>query len=194
MSRVIKASLWGRPKDPVHKRNYRPGQHGRSLFRTSSEYGRQMIAQQCFKWYYCIREKQFRRTFKNAHRKKGNTVDNLIGLLESRLSAVLYNSSLVPTIFTAKQLISHKHVLVNGKVVNIASYNVAVGDVIKLRDSAKDLPCVLQAIAAKEREVPPYLEVNVDKREIRFLKLPTFAEVPYPTKMRPNMVIEYYSM
>ena len=194
ISRVIKAPLWGRQKDPTNKRNYKPGQHGRSMFRTASEYGKQMVAKQCFKWYYCVREKQFRRIFHNALRKKGNTVDNLIGLLESRLTAVVYNSGLVPTIFTAKQLVSHKHVLVNNRVVNIASYQVNDGDVVQLRDSSKNLPQVLQAIASKEREVPAYLQVDADKRQIKLVKLPTFSEVPYPTIMKPNMVIEFYSM
>lgn len=193
MSRRIQTSLWGREKDPANKKNYRPGQHGRSLFRSFSEFGKQMTAKQCFKWYYNIREKQFKRIFDKAYKKRENTSDTLVGLLESRLSAILYNSSLVPTIFTSQQFVSHKHVLVNDKVINLSSYNVKVGDIVSLRERAKNLPSVLQAIAQKERDVPAYLEVDVEKRQIKFIKVPTFAEVPYPTTMQPNMVVEFYS-
>lgn len=193
MSRTILAPLWGQQKDPVHKKNYKIGQHGRSLFRTSSEFGKQMISKQCFKWYYHIRDKQFKKIFFLAKKKKGNTADLLIGLLETRLTSVLYQSCLVPTIFSAKQMVSHKHVLINAQVVNRASYTLKVGDVIKLRDSMKDSKLVLQALESQERKVPDYLSVDVDKREVRLVKVPVFADVPYPTKMKPEQVIELYS-
>ncbi len=193
MSRNIKAALWGQQKDPANKKNYKPGQHGRSMFRMLSEFGKQMLAKQCFKWYYSIREKQFKRIVALAHRKKGNTPDVLVGLLEARLSSVLYTAGIVPTIFASKQLISHKHIMVNDKVVNKSSYTLTVGDVVKVRDSAKNLPAVIQAVESQERKAPGYLEVALDKREAKLLKFPTFAEIPYPTKMKPEMVIELYS-
>ncbi|MBQ4874568.1 MAG: 30S ribosomal protein S4 [Rickettsiaceae bacterium H1] len=193
ISRSIMAPLWGHKKDPVHKKNYRPGQHGRSLFRSMSEFGKQILAKQSFKRYYEIREKQFKRIFNLAHKKKGNTGDLFIGLLETRLCSVVYNSCLAPTIFTAKQLVSHKHVLVNGKAVNRSSYTLKVGDIVTLHDSVKNIPPVLQAIESQERKAPDYLQVNVEKREIKLVKMPTFSEVPYPAKMRPEMVIEFYS-
>ena len=193
MSRNIQAPLWGQQKDPSHKRNYKPGEHTRSLFRSLSEFGKQVLAKQCFKWYYGIREKQFKRIFNLAHKKKGNTSDLFIGLLEARLSSVVYNSNLAPTIFAARQLVSHKHILVNGKIVNKSSYTLKPGDIIKLRDSVKNLPFVLQAIESQEKKSPDYLEVDIEKREIKLIKLPSFSEVPYPTKMKPEMVIGFYS-
>ncbi len=193
MSRNIQAALWGQQKDPVHKRNYRPGQHGASFFRSSSEFGRQMKAKQSFKWYYGIREKQFKNIFNLARKKRGNTSDFLIGYLETRLCSVVYNSVLVPTIFTAKQFVSHKHVMVNGKVVNRASYKLEPADIVTFCESARNFPQILQAIEQQERTPPDYLSVNVEKREIKLLKVPTFSEVAYPAKMKPSLVVEFYS-
>lgn len=193
MSRRINASLWGRPKDPVHKRNYPPGQHGRTSNRRSSDFGKQGLAQRCIKHYYAVKERHFSRLYKMAYKLKGHTVDNLVGLLESRLSAVVYNSGLVPTIFAAKQLVAHRHVTVNDKIVNISSYRVKIGDIVEIRDRAKNLTLVTSAIETKERDVPDYVEVDANKRTVRLIRVPKYSEVPYPAQMNLHLIIEFYS-
>ncbi|CAH57912.1 30S ribosomal protein S4 [Ehrlichia ruminantium] len=192
-SRRLGVSLWGRSKDPFNTRNYPPGQHGNMGYKKPSDFGKQFGAHKKFKFYYAISSKQMRNMFLKAYKKKGDTGDNFVGLLESMLSSVLYNSGLVPTIFSARQLISHKHVLVNGKVVNISSYSVKPGDTIKLREKAVNLPPVLAAIDAQEQKVPDYLEVDVKERSVKYLRVPKYYEVPYPANMEVNLVIEFYS-
>ncbi|GAT76009.1 30S ribosomal protein S4 [Ehrlichia ruminantium] len=162
-------------------------------YKKPSDFGKQFGAHKKFKFYYAISSKQMRNMFLKAYKKKGDTGDNFVGLLESMLSSVLYNSGLVPTIFSARQLISHKHVLVNGKVVNISSYSVKPGDTIKLREKAVNLPAVLAAIDAQEQKVPDYLEVDVKERSVKYLRVPKYYEVPYPANMEVNLVIEFYS-
>ena len=159
-SRRLGVSLWGRSKDPFNTRNYPPGQHGNMGYKKPSDFGKQFAAHKKFKFYYAISSKQMRNVFLKAYKKRGDTGDNFVGLLESRLSSILYNSGLVPTIFSARQLISHKHVLVNGKTVNISSYIVKVGDVVTLKEKAKNLPAVIAAIQSQEHKVPDYLEVD----------------------------------
>ena len=192
LSRRILASLWGRDKDAVNKRNYRPGIHGKASFKKSSEFNKQLTAKQKFKSYYAIPGRQFYLIYKNAYKKKGNTSDNFIGLLEARLSSILYHSSLLPTIFSARQLISHKHVTVNGRTINISSYIVKVGSIIKIKKQYANLPVILQAIK-EQRRIPDYLKVDIENRTITFIRIPKFSDVLYPTVMEPNLVIEFYS-
>lgn len=192
LSRRIIASLWGRDKDAVNKRNYKPGIHGKTSFKKSSEFNKQLIAKQKFKSYYSIPGRQFYLTYKKAYSKKGNTSDNFIGLLEARLSSILYHSSLLPTIFSARQLISHKHVTVDGKTINISSFTVKTGSVIQIKKRYVDLPVILQAIA-EQRRIPDYLQVDIEKRTITFIRVPKLSDVPYPTTMEPNLVVEFYS-
>lgn len=192
-SRRLGVNLWGRAKDPVNKRKYPPGQHGILGFKKLSDFGKQFAAQKKFKFYYAISSKQLRRTFMDAYNRKGYTADNFIGLLESRLSSVLYHSCLVPTIFAAKQFVSHKHIMVNDKVVNISSYRVKPGDVIRIRERAMKIPIVEETLQKQERTSPDYLEVNSEERSVKYLRVPQYSEVPYSADMGINLVVEFYS-
>ncbi|WP_333023803.1 30S ribosomal protein S4 [Wolbachia endosymbiont of Pentidionis agamae] len=193
VSRRLGVNLWGRAKDPVNKRKFPPGQHGLLGFKKLSDFGKQFAAHKKFKSYYAILSKQLRRIFIEAYNKRGYTPDNFIGFLESRLSSVLYHSRLVPTIFAAKQLISHKHVTVNDRIVNISSYRVKPCDVIKIRERALEIPIVKNASKEQEHRVPDYLEVDIDKHSVKFLRVPKCSEVPYPADMGINLVVEFYS-
>ena len=192
--RRLGANLWGRPKSPINKRQYKPGQHGPTSRGKVSDYGKQLMAKQRLKAYYgSIGEKQFRRYYKEATRLAGDTSENLIGLLERRLDAVVYRAKLVPTVFTARQLVSHKHVMVNGKIVNICSYMVQEGDVIELREKARKIPSVLQGIESAEREFCDYVETDTKAFKAKFIRTPKLADVPYAFQMEPNLVVEFYS-
>ena len=194
VDRRLKVNLWGRPKSPFNKRAYPPGQHGQGRPSKPSDYGIQLIAKQKLKSYYGnINERQFRNVYKKAIMKKGDTAENLIGLLERRLDAVIYRSKLSNTIFSSRQLINHGHVRVNGKKVNIASYLVKEEDSIEIRDKSKQLALIDIALANKEREVPEYLQLDEKNKKVKFVRVPKFEEVPYPVVMEPNLVIEYYS-
>ncbi|HEX6959864.1 MAG TPA: 30S ribosomal protein S4 [Ferrovibrio sp.] len=193
INRRLGENLWGRAKSPINKREYAPGQHGQKR-KKPTDYGVQLMAKQRLKGYYGnITEKQFRRTYDEANRRRGDTSENLIGLLERRLDAVVYRMKVVPTPFAARQLINHGHVAVNGKRVTIASYQVKVGDVIELRGRAKDFPFVLESVKSTERDVPDYIEMDENKLRATFKRVPGLADVPYPVKMEPNQVVEFYS-
>jgi len=194
LDRVMGENLWGRPKSPVNKRSYGPGQHGQRRKSKISDFGTQLRAKQKLKGYYGnITEKQFFGLFEEADRRKGNTSENLIGLLESRLDAVVYRAKFVPTVFAARQFVNHCHVQVNGKTVNIPSYRVKVGDVITVRERSRNMALVLEALQSQERDVPEYLELDAKGMSVKFIRLPELAEVPYPVKMEPNLIVEYYS-
>lgn len=193
ISRRLGINLWGRAKDPVNKRKYPPGQHGILGFKRLSDFGKQFAAHKKFKFYYAISSKQLRRIFLDAYNRKGYTADNFIGILESRLSSVLYHSGLVPTIYSAKQLISHEHVTVNDEVVNISSYRVKPGDIVKVRERAVKIPIVVKAAEKQERKAPDYLETNSKEHSVKFLRVPQYSEVPYSADMEVNLVVEFYS-
>ena len=194
IDRRLKVNLWGRPKSPFNKRAYPPGQHGQSKNAKLSDYGTQLQAKQKLKSYYGnINERQFRNVYRKAIMKKGDTAENLIGLLERRLDAVIYRAKFATTIFSARQLINHGHIKVNGKKVNISSYLVREEDSIEIRDKSKQLAIIDIALASKERDTPEYLQVDEKNRKIKFVRTPKFEEVPYPVVMEPNLVIEYYS-
>lgn len=193
ISRRLGINLWGRAKDPVNKRKYPPGQHGILGFKRLSDFGKQFAAHKKFKFYYAISSKQLRRIFLDAYNRKGYTADNFIGILESRLSSVLYHSGLVPTIYSAKQLISHEHVTVNDEVVNISSYRVKPGDIVKIRERAVKIPIVVEAAEKQERKAPDYLETNSKEHSVKFLRVPQYSEVPYSADMEVNLVVEFYS-
>jgi small subunit ribosomal protein S4 len=193
INRRLGVNLWGRPKSPINVREYRPGQHGQRRGKLS-DFGQQLMAKQKLKGYYGnITERQFRRYYAEASRRSGDTVENLIGLLERRLDAVVYRMKLVPTVFASRQFINHGHVKVNGKRVNIPSYLVKEGDVIEVKDKSKDLAIVLEAVELAERDVPEYIDVDLGKRKGTFLRTPKLADVPYPVQMEPNLVVEFYS-
>ncbi len=194
VDRRLKVNLWGRPKSPFNTRAYPPGQHGQTKSSKPSDYGIQLQAKQKLKCYYGnMNERQFRNMYKRAIMKKGDTAENLIGLLERRLDAVIYRSKLSNTIFSSRQLINHGHVRVNGKKVNISSYQVKEEDNIEIRDKSKQLALIDIALANKEREVPEYLQLDEKNKKVKFVRIPKFEEVPYPVLMEPNLVIEYYS-
>ena len=193
INRRLGVNLWGRPKSPVNVRDYRPGEHGQRR-RKASDYGLQLDAKQKLKGYYGnISERQFRRYYFEAVRRRGDTSENLIGLLERRLDAVVYRMKFVPTVFASRQFVNHGHIKVNGKRVNIPSYLVKEGDVIEVKEKSHDMNLVLDAIESAERELPAYVDVNIKKRQGKFLQTPKLADVPYPVVMEPNLVIEFYS-
>ena len=194
VDRRLRVNLWGRPKSPFNTRAYPPGQHGQTKSSKPSDYGIQLNAKQKLKSYYGnMNERQFRNVYKKAIMKKGDTAENLIGLLERRLDAVIYRSKLSNTIFSSRQLINHGHVRVNDKKINIPSYKVKDGDQISLVDKFKQIPSVILAVQSKDREVPEYLTVDYIKMKGVFVKSPTLKDVPYPVEMEPNLVVEFYS-
>lgn len=194
INRRLMCNLWGRPKSPFNKREYRPGEHGQIRRRKASAFGEQLMAKQRLKGYYGnINERQFRRVYDEAVRRRGDTSENLIGLLERRLDAVVYRMKFVPTVFAARQLVNHGHVNVNGKRVTIPSYRLKEGDAIELRDKAKQMALVLEAVESSERDVPDYIQVDHSSFKGSFVRAPGLADVPYPVEMQPKLVIEFYS-
>lgn len=193
IERRLGVNLWGTSKSPVNTRNYAPGQHGHNR-KKPTDYGVQLLAKQKLKGYYGnLTERQFRRIYQLASKMRGDTSQNIIGLLERRLDAVVYRMKFAPTVFAARQLINHKHVLVNGKIVNIASCLVKTGDVIEIRDRAKDNAGILASVQSAERDFPTYMEVDAAGLKGTFVSIPKLEDVPYPVVMEPNIVIEYYS-
>ncbi|HWA00110.1 MAG TPA: 30S ribosomal protein S4 [Caulobacterales bacterium] len=187
-------NLWGRPKSPVNKRQYGPGQHGQRRKGKTSDFGLQLVAKQKLRLYYGnITEKQFRRIYQEAARRKGNTAEHLIGLLETRLDAVVYRAKFVPTVFAARQFVNHGHVKVNGRRVTVPSYQCKVGDVIEVREKARSMAIVLEALQSQERDQPDYIEVDTKAMTARLGRVPALSDVPYPVQMEPNLVVEYYA-
>ena len=193
INRRLGVNLWGRPKSPVNKRDYRPGEHGQRR-RKPSDFGLQLQAKQKLKGYYGnITERQFRRYYAEAVRRRGDTIENLIGLLERRLDAVVYRMKFVPTVFAARQFVNHGHVKVNGRRVNIPSFLVAEGDVVEVKEKSREMELVLDAVDSPERDVPEYITVDHRKMTGTFVRTPKLADVPYPVQMDPNLVSEFYS-
>ena len=194
IDRRMGENIWGRPKSPVNRREYGPGEHGQRRKGKLSDFGIQLRAKQKLKGYYGnISEKQFRRIYGEAVRQKGDTSENLIGLLESRLDAIVYRAKFVATVFAARQFVNHGHLKVNGQRVNIPSYRCKPGDVIEIRDRSKQLALVLEATQLAERDVPEYVEADHSKMTATYIRKPNFSDVPYPVQMEPNLVVEFYS-
>ena len=194
IDRRMGENIWGRPKSPVNRREYGPGQHGQRRKGKVSDFGLQLRAKQKLKGYYGdLTEKQFRRIYGEAERQRGDTGELLIGLLERRLDAVVYRAKFVPTVFAARQFVNHGHVLVNGQRVNIPSYRVKEGDVIEVREKSKQLASVIEATQLPERDVPDYIEADHSKMTATFVRTPALGDVPYPVMMEPNLVIEFYA-
>jgi small subunit ribosomal protein S4 len=193
INRRLGENLWGRPKSPVNARSYAPGQHGQRR-KKPTDYGIQLAAKQKLRGYYGnIGERQFRNLYTEAARRRGDTGENLIQLLESRLDAVVYRMKFAPTVFSSRQLVNHGHIRVNGRRVNIPSYQVKEGDIIEVREKSREIPMIMQAVESGERDIATYLEVDTKNFVGKFLKTPQFADVPYPVRMEPNLVIEFYS-
>ncbi len=194
LDRRMGESVWGRNKSPVNKRSYGPGQHGQRRAKKLSDYGTQLQAKQKLKGYYGnITERQFRRYYQEASRRPGDTGENMIGLLERRLDAVVYRAKFVPTPFSARQLVSHGHVKVNGRRVTVASYQVKEGDLLELSAKARDMALVLEASKSAERDTPDYMDVNHDKMTAKFTRTPKLSDVPYAVQMQPHLIVEFYS-
>ncbi len=194
IDRRMGENIWGRPKSPVNRREYGPGEHGQRRKGKLSDFGLQLRAKQKLKGYYGdISEKQFRRTYDEASRRRGDTPDNLIGLLESRLDAVVYRAKFVPTVFAARQFVNHGHINVNGSRVNIPSYRCKPGDKIEIREKSKQLVLVLESVQLAERDVPEYVEADHNKMTATFVRMPQLSDVPYAVQMEPNLVVEFYS-
>ncbi len=194
IDRRLGVNLWGRAKSPVNERNYAPGQHHGANKKKPTDYGLQLLAKQKLKGYYGnLTERQFRRVYQRASQMKGDTSQNIIGLLERRLDAVVYRMKFAATVFAARQLVNHGHVLVNGKSVNIPSYIVNEGDTIEIRESSKTNVVILEASQMSERDFPTYMEVDPKALKGKFVNIPKLEDVPYPVAMEPNVVIEFYS-
>ena len=193
IDRRLGENIWGRPKSPVNRREYGPGQHGQRRKGKLSDYGLQLRAKQKLKGYYGdITEKQFKRAYQEADRMKGDTSQNLIGLLERRLDMVVYRAKFAPTIFAARQIVSHGHIRVNGVKCNIASRLIQPGDVVSLGNKAKEMALVIEAQSLPERDIPDYVSTDGNDK-VTFTRVPTLDEVPYPVTMEPNLVVEFYS-
>ncbi len=194
VDRRLKVNLWGRPKSPFNTRNYPPGQHGQNKKGKPTDYGIQLNAKQKLKSYYGnINERQFRNVYRKALKKKGDTTENLVGLLETRLDTVIYRAKFAPTVFSARQLINHGHFRVNKKKVNISSYTVKENDLIEIKDKSKSLTIIEGCLSSKERDVPEYIQYDTKNKTAKLVRIPKFADIPYPTVMEPKLVIEYYS-
>ena len=194
VDRRLKVNLWGRPKSPFNTRNYPPGQHGQSRKGKPTDYGIQLNAKQKLKSYYGnINERQFRNVYRKALKKKGDTTENLVGLLETRLDTIINRAKFAPTVFSARQLINHGHFKVNKKKVNISSYTVKENDLIEVKDKSKTLTIIEGCLNSKERDVPEYIQHDSKNKTAKLVRVPKFADIPYPTVMEPKLVIEYYS-
>ena len=194
VDRRLKVNLWGRPKSPFNTRAYGPGQHGQTKTSKPSDFGIQLQAKQKLKAYYGnINERQFRNIYRKALSKRGDTTENLIALLESRLDTVIYRAKFAPTVFSARQIINHGHITVNKKRVNISSYVVKSTDLIEIREKSKKLTVIDGSLQNKEREVPEYIQIDNKNKTAKLVRIPKFSEVPFPVIMEPNLVIEYYS-
>jgi len=194
IDRRMGQNVWGRPKSPVNRREYGPGQHGQRRKGKLSDYGVQLRAKQKLRGYYGnISERQFRGIYAEAIRMKGDSGAHMIALLERRLDAMVYRAKLVPTVFAARQFISHGHIKVNGRRVTIPSYRVKLGDLIEVKDQSKQLAIVLEAVGLAERDVPDYIEVDHSKMTAKLTRIPQLTEVPYPVQMEPHLVVEFYS-
>ena len=194
VDRRLKANIWGRPKSPFNSRAYPPGQHGQNKKGKPTDYGIQLQAKQKLKAYYGnINERQFRNIYRKALSYKGDTTENLIALLECRLDTIIYRAKFAPTVFSARQMINHGHIKVNKKRVNISSYRVNSSDLIEIRDKSKKLSVIDISLQSKERDVPEYIQSDNKNKTAKLLRVPKFAEVPFPVIMEPSLVIEYYS-
>lgn len=192
-SRRLGVNMWG-SRSAFLTKNYPPGVHGRLGYKKLTDYGMQLQAKQKMKRYYGnITEKQFKSIYYRASQRQGNVGQNLIGLLESRLDAFVYRAKLAPTVFAARQIVNHKHVTVNGKVVNIPSYTLRQGDVIEVREKSKTLSAILHALESGSRIVPAYIEIDKEKLKASYVRVPALEDVPYPIEIDPKTVVEFYS-
>ncbi|XVN41153.1 MAG: 30S ribosomal protein S4 [Rickettsia endosymbiont of Argas persicus] len=193
-SRRLGVSLWGDSKDAFNTRNYRPGQHGQNTMVKTSDYGLHLKAKQRIKCHYGrITEKQFRNLFGSAQKMKGNTGENFIGLLESRLDTIVYRMNIAQTIFAARQLVSHGHIKVNGHKADIASMRLKEGDVVEIKESSRQMTVIQESVSKQGQTTPDYVSFDVDSLSGKYLRVPTISDVRYPFKAEVHLVVELYS-
>ncbi|MCX8516276.1 MAG: 30S ribosomal protein S4 [Alphaproteobacteria bacterium] len=193
IDRRLGVNLWGRAKSPFAKSPRGPGQHGTSRSKMS-DFGIQLRAKQKLKGYYAnITESQFSRYYEKSARKKGDSGENLINLLEHRLDSIVYRAKLVPTMFAARQFVSHGHLQINGKRITIPSYLGKNGEVIEVRQRSQKLDIIEIAQKLSERDVPDYIAFDPKKMTVQINRDVRLEEVPYPVEMEPHLIIEYYS-
>ena len=194
IDRRLGENIWGRPKSPLNKRGSRPGQHGERRAGKLSDFGQQLKAKQKLKGYYAsITERQFNNIYKEAARLKGSTSEHLIGLLERRLDAIVYRAKFVPTVFAARQFVSHGHISVNGRRVTVPSYRCKVGDTVEIKEASRQLVLVIEGTKSPERDVPDYIDADHTRMTAKLVRVPALADVPYQVQMQPNLVVEFYS-
>jgi small subunit ribosomal protein S4 len=176
----------------LEKKNYPPGMHGNNKRRRKqSEYGIQLKEKQKAKYTYGILERQFANIFEKAQRSKGITGEVLLQLLESRLDNVVYRLGVAPTRAGARQLVSHRHITVNGKIVNIPSYILRPGDIIGVREKSKSLEAIAESISGSHRSVSPWLEWDSSQMAGKFLNRPEREEIP--ENIKEQLIVELYS-
>jgi small subunit ribosomal protein S4 len=189
IARKFGDAIYG-PDKYLEKKNYPPGQHGQMKKRKkTSEYGMQLKEKQKAKYTYGIQEKQFRNVFKKASRRKGITGENLLKLIEARLDNVVFRLGIAPTRAAARQLVSHRHITVNGDIVNIASYSVREGDIIGVREKSKSLMVITDSLA--NRKSFSWLEWDAEKMQGKFLNYPPREEIP--ENINEQLIVELYS-
>ena len=190
IARKFGEAIYG-PDKVLSKKNYPPGQHGVNKRRKTSEYGIQLREKQKAKYTYGVLEKQFRNLFEKASRKKGITGEVLLQLLEARLDNVVFRLGIAPTRAAARQLVLHRHIVVNGKVVNIASYSVKPGEVIGVREKSKSLEVIADSLAGFNHSKYPWLEWDEATKSGKFLHLPERADIP--ENIKEQAIVELYS-
>lgn len=190
IARRFKEPIFG-PDKNLEKRNYGPGQHGPNKRRPKqSEYGIQLMEKQKAKYTYGILEKQFRNMYKKAKASNGITGEVLLQLCERRLDNVVYRLGISPTRSGARQFVSHRHIIVNGQVLNIPSYQVKEGDVIGVREKSKSIPAITASLAANNKSFD-WMEWNPAEMSGKFIKVPERVQIP--ENIKEQLIVELYS-
>ncbi|GAA4846101.1 30S ribosomal protein S4 [Algivirga pacifica] len=190
IARKFNDPIFGACKE-LKKKNYPPGQHGKNRRRKQSEYAVQLAAKQKAKYTYGVLEKQFRNLYKKASSKPGITGTILLQLLEARLDNTVYRLGLAPTRRAARQLVSHKHITVNGSIVNIPSFSLKVGDIVSVKGKSQALKVVQESVSGRQRSAYPWLEWDSDKFAGKFLTYPERDEIP--ENLQEQLIVELYS-
>jgi small subunit ribosomal protein S4 len=190
IARKFGEAIYGADK-VLSKKNYPPGQHGINRRRKTSEYGTQLREKQKAKYTYGVLEKQFRNMFEKASRSKGITGEVLLQLLESRLDNIVFRLGLAPTRDAARQLVSHRHIAVDGHVVNIPSYSVKPGQIISVRERSKSLEVIANALSGFNHGKYPWMEWEQASMSGKLLHLPERADIP--ENIKEQLIVELYS-
>ncbi len=179
------------PSKSLTKKNYPPGMHGRGRRKKQSEYAVQLMEKQKAKYIYGVLEKQFANLFDKAARQKGITGENLLALLESRLDNTVYRFGIAPTRRAARQIVLHKHITVNGEVVNIPSYHLKPGDVVAVREKSKSLETITTSLSVRNARQFTWLEWDGRELSGKLNQYPTRDQIP--EKIQEQLIVELYS-